>query len=1119
MRGFIFINTVFNFFLFFKAGIHAQNLPDSKLFTHVTSDVSGIHFRNDINEDGHLFYYSYEYLYVGAGVSAGDLNNDGLTDLYFTSTMGSNKLYMNLGDFKFADITEKAGVNGGAGIKTGVNMVDINNDGLLDIFICKSGPGDPAARKKILYINNGNGTFTDKAKEYGLDNSSYSTQAYFFDFDRDGDLDVYFVNHPIDFTEANLINVRIVDGKIIEIEDTTDQNVSDRLYRNDNGKFKDITKKAGVFNHAFGLSASVFDFNNDGWPDVFVANDFNKPDYLYINNKNGTFSDRMTDYFRHISFSSMGSDINDINNDGYEELMVADMAVEDPVRQKQLFSLNLNYDKFDLMLKSNYYYQYPHNVLQLNNGNGTFTDVAYHAGVAQTDWSWAPLIMDFDNDGFKDIYVTNGLFRDITDWDYKEFVLDSIKNQMAKGVKVNLASWFKLIPQVKIKNYFFHNNGSLKFDNYTEKWSDSPPSFSNGAAYADLDNDGDLDLIVNNVDDEAFVMKNNLNEISKSGFIRFTFYSNKNTFREIYGATVKITSQSGGIQVQHYDPQRGFMSTMQHVLHFGLGDQKSVPQAEITFLSGRKIILRNLNANMVYRINEDDATEMSQNETASPVIFRETTQKVKFSFTQKENDFIDFKREPLLPYKCSRKGPFYSMADVNGDGIKDIFIGGASGFSGQLLLQNADGTFSNKPNDCFAGDKNYEDCGVLLFDADGDKDNDLYVVSGGAEFNSGNKLYQDRLYLNDGKGGFSPAVKSVPEETQNGSCVISLDYDNDGDEDLFVGGGVYPGKFPLHDKSMLLQNTKGIFKDVTSEIAPGMQQAGIVNSALWIDIDSDGRNELILTGEWMPVAIYKFRDGKFENVSGNINFSFSGDELKYKLSDFTGWWNCIESVDVDNDGDADLVLGNNGTNSKIKAGMKEPCTVYAKDFDNNNSYDALMGYYIDGKCYPMYHRDQLIDQMPFMRKKFIRYRQYAGKTMDDIFSEEQKKGMQIFKTSNFYSGVLVNDGKLNFHFEKFPERAQLSTIDDFLSGDFNRDGKTDIIVAGNSFNADVSTGNYDGQAILMMTGKGDGKFEAVTPSAFDKAINGEVRKLIYLDDRKTIILLKNSAPAQVFTFD
>ncbi len=1120
MKKFIPLIFFLCFILIFHSTSSAQDNSGKKLFTSLSSEVTGVKFRNDLTEDGKLFYYTYEYLYAGGGVAAGDVNNDGLIDLYFSSTMGSNKLYLNEGNFKFKDVTASAGVGGGPGIKTGVNMVDINNDGYLDIFVCRSGPFDSTMRQKILYINNKNGTFTDRAAEYGLDNKSYTTQTYFFDYDRDNDLDVYLTDHLIDFSRANLIHAKMVNGKIVEVDDTTDQYVTGRLYQNNNGHFKDVTRKAGMINYAFGLSACIFDFNNDGWPDVFVANDFNKPDYLYINNKNGTFTDKMSDYFRHLSFSSMGSDINDINNDGYEDLMVVDMAVEDPVRQKQLFSLNQNYDKFHLMVDANNYYQYPRNVLQLNNGNGTFTDIGYYAGVAQTDWSWSPLIMDFDNDGNKDIFVSNGLFRDITDWDYKEFVLDSIKNLMAKGIEVKLFDWFAQIPQVKIPNYFFHNNGSLKFDNYSKQWSDAPPSFSNGASYADLDNDGDLDIIVNNVEDDAFILKNNLNEISKNNYIRFKFFKNKDSNQEVYGASVKLTDSNGNIQVQHYDPQRGYMSTMQHFLHFGTGSLNKISKAEIVFLSGKKTTLENISVNQEIRVNEDDCTLQNSLENRLPALFKESKSKTTFAYKHKENDFIDFKREPLIPYKCSRKGPYYSVADVNGDGRNDIYVGGASGFPGKLMIQNADGSYSNKVSPCFTADQKYEDCGVLFFDADGDKNQDLYVVSGGAEFNPGNALYQDRLYINDGKGNFKPSINALPVETINGSCVISLDYDYDGDLDLFVGGGVLPGKFPMHEKSFLLENTKGEFKDVTLQIAPHVMDLGIINSAVWTDIDGDQKNELILTGEWMPVNILKSRDGKLISVSARVNFSSDkGEKASSELSELTGWWNCIKTIDVDNDGDQDLVLGNNGTNSKIKAAMKEPCTVYAKDFDGNKSYDAVLGYYIDEKCYPMYHRDQLIDQMPFMRKKFIRYRHYAGKTMDEIFSAEQKNGMNVYKTNNFFSGILINEGNLNFRFEKFPERAQLSTISDFVFDDFNKDGRTDILVAGNSTDADVSTGNYDGQAVLLLSGKGDGKFEALPQTVFDKVVNGEVRKLIYNKEQKNVILLKNDTTSQVFTFN
>ena len=1120
----LFINrSIYTFLLiaFFSVTASAQQNNTNKLFTLIPPGSTGVTFRNDIIETQTMFLYIYEYLYVGAGVSTGDINNDGLPDIYFTSTLGSNKLYLNLGGFKFQDITESAGVAGGEGIKTGTNMIDINNDGYLDILICKSGYKDPNLRKKILYVNNKNNTFTNRAAEYGLDDASYSMQSYFFDYDKDGDKDVYFLNHPIDFSKSMIIPATVVNGKQVYVADTNTVYVSGRLFENRGSKFTDVTKKAGLICHAFGLSASIADINGDGWPDMYVANDFNKPDFLYINNRNGTFTDKLTTYINHISFSSMGSEISDLNNDGHEDILVMDMAVEEPVRQKQLFAVNQNYDKFQLLLKYGLYYQYPRNSFQLNNGNGTFSEIANYAGIAETDWSWSVLAADFDNNGWKDIYITNGLKRDMTDWDYKVFILDSIINSMNRGKAVDLNTWLKSMPEVPVKNYFYRNTGTLKFENTTDTWSDAPPSFSNGSAYADLDKDGDLDLVVNNIDAPAFILKNNARENApENHYVRFRFLKNNNSFEEVYGAVVKLTNAAGQIQLQHYDPQRGFLSSSEHALHFGTGNEAVISKVEIVFPSSKKIMLQNVPADQLLTIYESDAKTMGAAIAAtSKYKFTDVSKTGKLTYTQKENDFIDFKREPLIPYKCSRKGPYYSKADVNGDGREDLFIGGAAGSEGKLMLQNANGSFTEKKLTVFTTDKNYEDMGALFFDADGDGDMDLYVVSGGAEFKAGDGLYQDRLYTNDGKGNFTKSLKALPTEGFNGSSVTALDFDNDGDLDLFVGGHVIPGTFPKPDRSMLLQNNKGIFTDVTNQYATALMKPGIVNQAVWADVDGDSKNELAISGEWMALEIYSYENGQFVKKQNSVRIVLpSKKDTLISMDAFSGWWYNMKAEDLDNDGRMDFVMGNRGLNSTIKGNINEPCTIYAKDFDNNGSYDAVLGYYNHGKCYPLYSRDQLIDQIPSMRKKFVRYHHYSGKTLDGIFTEAEKKDMDVYKTNFFESGVLMNEGNGVFRFIPFPDKAQFSTINDMVIDDIDNDGIKDILICGNSNDPAVMTGVYDAMSALLLRGTGQGNFAAVSPTENGLKVGGESRKMVYLKDKgkTTLIFLKNSDAAQVF---
>jgi hypothetical protein len=936
--------------IFILVGIplHSQ---DKKLFTSMPSSHTGINFINKIYEDQNLNFYKYTYLYNGGGVAIGDINNDGLNDIYFSASTSYNRLYLNLGNLQFRDITESAGVSGDQGVKSGVNMIDINNDGWLDIVASRAGPYDPQYRKKLCTLTMAILLFPTGQKKWA-DDASYTTQTYFLDFDMDGDMDAFLVNHPISFNTMMLMNATLVNDNLVLIDDTTRTYVSHRLFENRNGHFMDISKKAGIGTYAFGLSAGIADFNKDGWPDIYVANDFRKPDHLYINNRNGSFSEKLPDYFQHISLSSMGMDINDLNNDGLEDVFVLDMAIEDPVRQKRLFVQDLNYDRFALMVKLKLYYQYAHNMLQLNTGNHSYSEIAYYAGVAETDWSWAPLIADFDNDGWKDIFVTNGYRRDLTDWDYKEFFVDSINTRLVKGQKVMIEELYSKIPSQRIHNYFYRNNRTLRFTDYSEQWSDAPVSFSNGAAYADLDNDGDLDIVVNNIEDEAFVLRNNLNETNPSRFIRFRFYRNRESKQELYGTIVKLFDEKGALQLQRYDPQRGFMSSHEHALHFGTGQSSVIKKAEVIFPSGKMITLDSLATGQVLTLYESDAGPVRTVAGSKPVLFKESPPANISDYRHTENEYIDFKREPLIPYKCSRKGPYYTRADVNGDGREDIYIGGTAGTEAALMLQNVNGSFTRKMQSVFIADKKMEDGGAVFFDADGDKDNDLYVVSGGAEFPAGSPLYQDRLYLNDGKGNFSRSASSLPKENNNGSVVISLDFDEDGDMDLFVCGGVKPGKFPQHDNNMLLRNNKGVFSNVTDTYAPELNRTGIVNSAAWGDVDGDGKNELVLAGEWMPVMIFKYNNGKWSLTDPLVSVNIKGKSTMIPLREMTGWWNTVTLNDIDNDGDLDILAGNRGLNSKIIGEPDRPCTIYAKDFDGNGSYDAVLGYYIKDKCYP-----------------------------------------------------------------------------------------------------------------------------------------------------------------------
>ncbi|MEX0996876.1 MAG: VCBS repeat-containing protein [Flavobacteriaceae bacterium] len=1108
-RGFLGISLILLFFSCTSKKENEQQEIKEKtaaLFEYLESTQTGIDFENTIKESERFNFLLYEYLYNGGGVAIGDINNDGLPDIYFSGNMFSNKLYLNQGDFKFKDITESAGVNGGRGFKTGVTMVDINNDGLMDIYVSKSAIPNADLRHNVLYINNGNLTFTERATEYGLDDPSYTTQAYFFDMDGDGDLDAYVLNHPGNLREANSIKVTQNDkGELALAKPETYEYFSDRLYQNNGGNFIDITEKAGVLNYAFGLSAVIGDFNNDGLPDIYVANDYVMPDRLLINQGNNTFVDQLYDYFSSTSFSSMGSDYADINNNGCFDLLTLDMLPAENYRRKMM-SMMQNYDKFEKMVTYDLGVQYPTNVLQINSCVGSFSNFAYLNDVALTEWSWSVLLADFDNDGLKDIHITNGYTRDITNNDYARFKMDQLQKKLNAG-EITLTEWIEEIPSNPVPSVFFNNQGENRFQNVSSIWDSGPPQFSNGSAYADLNNNGYLDLVVNNINAPAFIMKNMGAELIDNSFLSIELEHNETATN--LGTKVKAHLSDGTILTEQYYPTRGFLSSSQHRLHFGIKEGLLVDQVEIIWPDKSLQTIKNPELNQILKVSKSPTGTYEVPKTEFRY-FEDVSNKLPKEASHIENDYIDFKREALLHHKYSEEGPGVAVGDVNGDGLDDLYLGGAMGFAPKLFIQNTNGSFRLKNVQDFEADKEHEDVSALFFDANGNGFLDLYVVSGGNEKLANDPIYQDRIYFNDGNGNFKRANEALPEFYSSGGIVKAHDIDSDGQLDLFVGGRVTPGRYPETPPSFLLKNNNGTFTNATSQWSENLKRLGMVTDAAFADIDKDGTKELIITGEWMPVTVFKFQNGKYQNATQSLG-----------LSDKTGWWYSLFVEDLNNDGYPEIVAGNLGLNSILKASPSEPVSIYYKDFDNNGSLDAILTHYHGGVSYPLLNRDRLLTQMIMLRKRFTRYDPYARATINEVFTPTELQDVKILEANHFEHTSFLNDKGKGFTAQVLPHATQISVMKSIQSIDINKNGNKDLIVGGNFFGTDSELGRYDASIGSLLLGDGAGNFNAVHPSESGLVIPGNVYHIVPItiageahfwvvrnDDRSSLIKAK-----------
>jgi len=1055
------------------------------LFTVLTEAESGIQFNNVNVENEQINILTYEYLYNGGGVAAGDINNDGLADLYFSSNNLENKLYLNKGNLKFEDITASSGTGCKPGWKTGVSMVDINADGWLDIYVCRSADSTPERRKNTLLINNGDLTFTDRSKEYGLDDDSYTTQAAFFDYDRDGDLDAFMLNHSL-LQISNSFNISVRSN-------LRHPYVGNRLYRNDDGRFIQLGDEAGVYGpHSnYGLGIGVSDINNDGWPDVHVTNDYVDSDKLYMNQKNGTFRNMADSVFTHMSQFSMGVDIADINRDGFMDLLTLDMLPEDNKRQKLLFGPD-RYDVHETAFRNGFHHQYMRNMLHLNHGDGSFSEIGQISGVSNTDWSWAALFADYDNDGWQDLFISNGYKRDFTNNDFLKYKADQqMKRGPGKGE--SLSEMIKKMPSNKIHNYIFRNNGDLTFNDMSSSWGFTTPVLTNGSVYTDLDNDGDLDLVMNNLDEAARLYENH-GESLKRNYLKVRLKGkDKNTF----GVGAKVTVYAANkMQLKEQFPVRGFQSSIEPLLHFGLDTIGVIDSITVVWPQGESQKIRDVKANQLLVIDAADVQHSNEAVSITPQVFLKRSNGP--AFTHRENNFVDFKSQALLPRMYSTAGPAMASADVNGDGLEDVFIGGASGQPGELFLKKQDGSFKSSIQPAFAKGAASEAVDAIFFDMDNDRDQDLYVVSGGYEFAPKDPALQDHLYRNDGKGTFESLPDALPPFRTSKSCVRPADINRDGYLDLFVGGRLVPGRYPETPESYVLMNDgRGTFSIQTDKFAPELKSAGMVTDACWTDLNSDGVKDLVMVGEWMPVMFFVNLNGKLVNKSA-----------EFLTANSNGWWNCITAADIDGDGDEDFLLGNFGMNNQMKPSDQKPVSMFYADYDNNGSVDPLLTYFIQDKNYPYANRDELTDQVPMFKKRFTDYESYSNATIETILNDEERQKSTKLTASRFETVILQNNGNA-FTFSALPVQAQFAPVFDIAVADVNNDEHMDLILAGNLEKARVRTGKWAGNTGFIFTGDGKGNFHYVPQRQSGLSIQRDVRKILPLGD-KIIFAINNS---------
>jgi len=1085
----------------------SETSKPNTLFQKIDSSQSGLTFRNNLLFDEKFNIFTYRNYYNGGGVALGDVNNDGLLDIYLSSNMGENKLYINEGDFKFKDVTAESGVRGTRAWSTGVAMADVNGDGFLDIYVCNSGDIQGDNKQNELFINKGAGKFTEMAEAYGLADQGYSTHAAFFDYDNDGDLDVYLLNNS--YQAIGSFN------KMQNERPKRDPVGGDKLFRNDGGKFTDVSEQAGIYGSiiGFGLGVTIGDVNRDGWMDIFISNDFFERDYLYLNNQDGTFTESLESAMRSISAASMGADIADINGDGLLDIFVTDMLPESQRRLKQVMTFE-NWDKFQFNKTHGYHYQYSRNMLHVNNGDGTFSEMGRLANVEATDWSWGALIFDMDNDGLKDLFVSNGIYQDLTDLDYLNFIdNDETKKKIISQNGVNYKALVDPIPINPVSNYAFKNKGDLVFENVIHEWGMGDPIHSNGSAYGDLNNDGAMDLVINNVNNEVLVFKNRGRELNPENHFLKIQLEGKDRNTAAIGAQVRLLA-NGNIFYQENIPNRGFQSSVDPRLNFGLGAVDKIDEVQVRWPDGKVTILKEILPDQTLLLKWKEATDPAPDfkffEEPESQIFTKVEDTTILDFVHKENNFVDFDRDRLTYHMLSTEGPSFAKADINGDGLEDLFFGGAKGFAGQLFIQRKNGTFQNVTPDVFETDKISEDTDAVFFDANADGFLDLFVSSGGNETGFGAPDLADRLYLNDGKGKFKKAEDYGLSGLRNSTSVVKiLDVNSDGFLDLFVGSRVVPFAYGVRpDSFILLNDGKGNFHDITAQVAQGLKEVGMVTDAAVVDYDGDGNQDLVLIGEWMAPTFFRNTGGKFEKI-----------EMP-EMESYKGWYQTIEVGDFNKDGKPDFVLGNHGLNTKFKATSDNPVRMFVNDFDQNGSIDHLFTQKEGEKHIPYTLKHDLERQIPSIKKRFLKYSAYNDKYLEEIFSPQEMENSIIHEVNYLSSSIFINQGNGKFQVTALPRMTQRSSMYTILITDVNADGVEDLVMGGNLRGAKPEVGQYDASYGEVLIGKGDGTFEYMPNREHGLKLDGDIRDLHSLEikGQRMLQVVRNNAAVEFWKY-